>query len=103
MKKRKTMSENTPNVEETLVSVKQVKDPKTRQREYRLRQKAKKNVSLDVFISEEINEKLNGLVGASDGKDKKEIVAKLIEKEFNRMYSIKNSKLKAYLEKKGGQ
>lgn len=79
------------------------KDLKTRQREYKERQKANKTVRLDVLLPEGVGDMLEALVGLDDKKSKKAVVAHLIKKEYARLYALKNSKLKKYVDsKKGG-
>lgn len=93
------------SVESTPTPEKQVKDLKTRQKEYKERQKQEKSVRLEVLLPEGVGQMLDALVaseppkkGKKPKKSKKDVVAHLIEKEYKRMYALKNSRLKKYLD-----
>lgn len=84
---------------------KRVKDLKTRQKEYKERQKLEKSARLEVLLPERVGQMLDALVASEPQKNgkkpkrsKKDVVAHLIEKEYKRMYALKNSRLKKYLD-----
>ena len=97
------------NVEPLSTPEKQVKDLKTRQKEYKERKKLEKSARLEVLLPEAVGQMLDALVasepqktGKKPKKSKKDVVAHLIEKEYKRMYALKNSRLKKYLDQTSG-
>jgi len=103
------MTEHEKNDVPTPASEKQAKDLKTRQKEYKDRQKLIKSVRLDVLIPDGVGQMLDALVASEPQKNektpkksKKDVVARLIEKEYKRMYALKNSRLKKYLDESNG-
>ncbi len=76
--------------------------PKTnaeRQRAYRERIKNNNSQRLDVYLDKAISDKLADIVGAV-GDSQKDVLSRLIEKEYKRLYAVNNSKLKKYVESK---
>ena len=76
--------------------------PKTnaeRQRAYREKIKNNNSQRLDVYLDKSVADKLADIVGAV-GDSQKDVLSRLIEKEYKRLYAVKNSKLKKYIESK---
>ena len=76
--------------------------PKTnaeRQRAYREKIKNNNSQRLDVYLDKSVADLLADIVAAV-GDSQKDVLTHLIEKEYTRLYAVKNSKLKKYLESK---
>lgn len=76
--------------------------PKTnaeRQKEYRKKRKSLDSQRLEVFIDRGVADMLANMIGAA-GESQKAILTALIEKEYKRLYAVKNSKLKKYIDSK---
>ena len=76
--------------------------PKTnaeRQKEYRKKRKSLDSQRLEVFIDRGVADMLANMIGAA-GDTQKAILSALIEKEYRRLYAVKNSKLKKYIDSK---
>lgn len=76
--------------------------PKTNaERQSAYREKIKNNNSqrLDVYLDKSVADKLADIVGAV-GASQKDVLSRLIEKEYKRLYAVNNSKLKKYVEDK---
>lgn len=70
-----------------------------RQRAYRERRKSDASQRLDVYLDKQVSDKLADIIGAV-GRSQKDVLTALIEKEYKRLYAVKNSKLKQYVESK---
>lgn len=70
-----------------------------RQKAYRERRKSENNQRLDVYIDEAVAAKFADIVAVA-GDSQKDVLTSLIEKEYKRLYAVKNSKLKQYVEGK---
>ena len=70
-----------------------------RQKAYREKRKSLDSQRLEVFIDKTVSDMLAGPVGAA-GDTQKAILSALIEKEYRRLYAVKNSKLKKYIDSK---
>ena len=70
-----------------------------RQKAYRERRKSDASQRLDVYIDKSIADKLADIVGAV-GDSQRDVLTRLIEKEYRRLYAVKNSKLKQYVDGK---
>mgnify|MGYP003609794193 FL=1 len=70
-----------------------------RQRAYRERRKNNNSQRLDVYLDKVVADKLADIVGAV-GASQKDVLSRLIEKEYKRLYAVNNSKLKKYVESK---
>ena len=70
-----------------------------RQRAYRERRKNDDSQRLDVYLDKSVADKLSDIVGAV-GDSQKDVLSRLIEKEYKRLYAVNNSKLKKYVEDK---
>ena len=66
---------------------------------YREKRKSLDSQRLEVFIDKSVSDMLAGMVGAA-GESQKAILTALIEKEYKRLYAVKNSKLKKYIDSK---
>ena len=76
--------------------------PKTnaeRQRAYREKIKNNNSQRLDVYLDKSVADLLADIVAAV-GDSQKDVLTHLIEKEYKRLYAVKNSKLKKYIESK---
>jgi hypothetical protein len=67
-----------------------------RQKAYREKRKSLDSQRLEVFIDKSVSDMLADMVGAA-GESQKAILTALIEKEYKRLYAVKNSKLKSTL------
>ena len=67
---------------------------------YREKQKSLENKRLNMTLDKDVADKLADMVDCFDDTQKA-IMQRLIIKEYNRMYGVKNSKLKQYTENKG--
>lgn len=94
------------------MGVKDMKDKKTqdmlkeppksnaeRQKAYREKRKSLDSQRLEVFIDRGVADMLANMIGAA-GDTQKAILSALIEKEYRRLYAVKNSKLKKYIDSK---
>ena len=70
-----------------------------RQKAYRERRKSDKSQRLDVYIDADVAGRLADMVGAAE-ESQKDVLTRLIEKEYKRLYAVKNRKLKLYVENK---
>ncbi len=70
-----------------------------RQKAYREKRKSLDSQRLEVFIDKSVSDMLADIVGAA-GESQKAILTALIEKEYKRLYAVKNSKLKNYIDSK---
>lgn len=70
-----------------------------RQRVYRERRKSDDSQRLDVYLDKSVANQLADIVGAV-GDSQKDVLTRLIEKEYRRLYAVKNSKLKQYVDRK---
>lgn len=70
-----------------------------RQKAYREKRKSIDSHRLEVFIDKAVSDKLADIVGVT-GDTQKSVLMALIEKEYKRLYTVKNSKLKKYVESK---
>ena len=70
-----------------------------RQRAYRERRKNDDSQRLDVYLDKSVADLLADIVAAV-GDSQKDVLTHLIEKEYKRLYAVKNSKLKKYIESK---
>ena len=76
--------------------------PKTnaeRQRAYREKIKNNNSQRLDVYLDKSVANQLADIVGAV-GDSQRDVLTRLIEKEYRRLYAVKNSKLKQYVDGK---
>ena len=71
-----------------------------RQKAYREKQKSLENKRLNMTLDKDVADKLADMVNCFNDTQKA-IMQRLIIKEYNRMYGVKNSKLKQYTENKG--
>ena len=89
-----------PNDQKTQDMLKE--PPKTnaeRQKTYREKRKSLDSQRLEVFIDRGVADMLANMIGAA-GDTQKAILSALIEKEYRRLYAVKNSKLKKYIDSK---
>ena len=70
-----------------------------RQKAYREKRKSLDSQRLEVFIDRGVADMLANMIGAA-GDTQKAILSALIEKEYRRLYAVKNSKLKKYIDSK---
>ena len=70
-----------------------------RQKAYREKRKSLDSQRLEVFIDKSVSDMLANMIGAA-GDTQKAILSALIEKEYRRLYAVKNSKLKKYIDSK---
>ena len=85
-----------PNDQKTQDMLKE--PPKTNEKKkkaYREKRKSLDSQRLEVFIDKGVSDMLANMVGAA-GESQKDILTALIEKEYKRLYAVKNSKLKKY-------
>lgn len=71
-----------------------------RQKAYRERRKSDESQRLDVYLDKSVSDQLADIVGAVGGSQK-DVLTRLIDKEYKRLYAVKNSRLKKYIESKG--
>ena len=69
-----------------------------RQKAYRERRKSDASQRLDVYLDKSVADQLADIVGAVG--ESKDVLTRLIDKEYKRLYAVKNSKLKKYIESK---
>ena len=89
-----------PNDQKTQDMLKEpAKTGAERQKAYREKRKSLDSQRLEVFIDKGVSDMLADMVGAA-GESQKAILTALIEKEYKRLYAVKNSKLKKYIDSK---
>ena len=89
-----------PNDQKTQDMLKEpTKTNAERQKAYREKRKSLDSQRLEVFIDRGVADMLANMIGAA-GDTQKAILSALIEKEYRRLYAVKNSKLKKYIDSK---